>query len=257
MTKELVEKSQEAALAAVQIFNSPLITFRSEIFIVLMHIAWVYLLHAYYRKNQIEYRYYVQRGKRKSYKKTSFGAYMYWSLRDCLEDSRSPIDNNTKKNLFFLIGLRNEIEHQMTSQIDEAFSAKFQACCFNYNQYIKKLFGGKYAIDHLLGFSLHFSSIKEDQIKSAPPPEGIPSHIRKFMSKFEDEMSQDEFDSPQYAYRVLLSSKTVTRKGQADQVIKFIPSDSPLADEANTKYAVIKEKEKPKHLPGKIVSAWQ
>ncbi|HAT8109704.1 TPA: DUF3644 domain-containing protein, partial [Legionella pneumophila] len=48
---ELIKKSQEAALAAIQLYNNPLITFKSESFIVLMNIAWTYLLHAYFRKN--------------------------------------------------------------------------------------------------------------------------------------------------------------------------------------------------------------
>ncbi|HAT8989627.1 TPA: DUF3644 domain-containing protein, partial [Legionella pneumophila] len=43
---ELIKKSQEAALAAIQLYNNPLITFKSESFIVLMNIAWTYLLHA-------------------------------------------------------------------------------------------------------------------------------------------------------------------------------------------------------------------
>ena len=55
---ELIYKSREAALAAVQIFNNPQINFKSEIFIVIIIIAWTYLLHAYFRKNKIEYRYY-------------------------------------------------------------------------------------------------------------------------------------------------------------------------------------------------------
>ncbi|HAT8441665.1 TPA: DUF3644 domain-containing protein, partial [Legionella pneumophila] len=41
---ELIKKSQEAALAAIQLYNNPLITFKSESFIVLMNIAWTYLL---------------------------------------------------------------------------------------------------------------------------------------------------------------------------------------------------------------------
>ena len=53
---ELVEKSREAALTAVGVFNNPLVTFKSETFIVLMNIAWTYLLHAYYRDQNIEYR---------------------------------------------------------------------------------------------------------------------------------------------------------------------------------------------------------
>ena len=42
---ELLKKSREAALAAVQIFNNPNISFKSESYVVLMMIAWTYLLH--------------------------------------------------------------------------------------------------------------------------------------------------------------------------------------------------------------------
>jgi hypothetical protein len=45
---------RDAALAAIQVFNNPLITFKSETFIVLMNIAWTHLLHAYYRRNDVE-----------------------------------------------------------------------------------------------------------------------------------------------------------------------------------------------------------
>lgn len=63
--QELIEKAKESALAAVKIYNDPLIKFKSESFIVLMIIAWTYLLHAYYRKKGIDYRYYKITGKKK------------------------------------------------------------------------------------------------------------------------------------------------------------------------------------------------
>ena len=44
----LIRSSREAALAAIQTYNNPLMTFKSETFIVLMIMAWTYLLHAYY-----------------------------------------------------------------------------------------------------------------------------------------------------------------------------------------------------------------
>ncbi len=43
---ELIKKSREAILAAVQIYNNPLITFKSEAFITLSMIGWTYLMHA-------------------------------------------------------------------------------------------------------------------------------------------------------------------------------------------------------------------
>jgi len=70
LSNELIKKSQESALAAIQVFNNPLITFKSESFIVLMNIAWTYLMHSYYRKEGIEYRYYKQNFKRKKFYKT-------------------------------------------------------------------------------------------------------------------------------------------------------------------------------------------
>ncbi len=48
---ELIKKSQESALAAVQIFNSPTIAFKSKTYTVLMITAWTYLLHAYLKKS--------------------------------------------------------------------------------------------------------------------------------------------------------------------------------------------------------------
>ncbi len=58
--EELLIKSREAMLSAVQIFNNPNIHFKSENFIILANISWIYLLHAYYREQKLEYRYYTQ-----------------------------------------------------------------------------------------------------------------------------------------------------------------------------------------------------
>lgn len=254
---ELLTKSREAALAAVQIFNSPLITFKAEIFIVLMNIAWTYLFLAYYRRRGVEYRYFTRRSKYRVFAKTKRGAYKHWELERCLEAPESPIDKGTANNLRFLIGIRHEIEHQMTQRIDDAISAKFQACCLNYNHYVKQLFGEPYAIDKYLGLSLQFSSISREQAHTLPSPEELPSHIRAFVEGFEGTLSEDEFNCPRYAYRVLFVAKTANRKGHADQVIEFVRADTPLADNLNKAYAVIKETERPKHLPGGIVKKMQ
>ena len=250
---ELLTKSREAALAAVQIFNSPLITFKSEIFIVLMNIAWTYLLHAHFRKERIEYRYFEQKSKRRVFDKTRSGAHKHWELERCLNHSASPVDNDTTNNLRFLIGIRHEIEHQMTSRLDSSLSAKFQASCLNYNEYVKKLFGAKHGIDKHLAFSLQFSSISREQAAALPPPGAMPSHIKAFVEGFEGSLSEEEFSSPRYAYRILFVAKTANRKGQADEVIEFVRADSTLAADVNKSYTVIKETERPKHLPTAIV----
>lgn len=52
---------------------------------------------------------------------------------------------------------------------------------------------------------------------------------------------------------MLFVAKTVNHKGQADEVIEFLKSDSPLAQDINKTYAVIKEVERPKYLPSEVV----
>ncbi len=250
---ELLKKSREAALAGVQIFNNPNITFKAESYVVLMTIAWTYLLHAYYRDEKIEYRYFNQHGQRRVFDKTKYGAHKHWELERCLNDNASPIDKDTTNNLRFLIGLRHEIEHQMTTRIDDLLSARFQACCLNYNRYIKKLFGNDAGIDKHLAFSLQFSTIGYEQKDMLVDHPELPTHIQGYIQSFDQAMSDNEYASECYAYRILFVPKTANRKGQADRVIEFVKSDSPLAEKANTEYAVIKETEKKKFLPTQIV----
>ena len=61
------------------------------------------------------------------FNKTKRGAHIYWELERCLNDALCPIDGAAKQNLKFLIGLRYEIEHQMTTRIDNYLSARFKA----------------------------------------------------------------------------------------------------------------------------------
>ena len=252
---ELIQKGREPALAAVQIFNNPRIDFKSEIFIVIMCIAWTYLLHAYYRKQSIEYRYHRLAGKRRIFEKTKAGAYKYWELERCLNNDQSPIDRDTANNLRFLIGLRHEIEHQMTSRIDDYLSARFQACCLNFNHYIKKLFGDDKSIDKYLSFSLQLASMSEEQVNSLGSTDELPGHIQRFIEGFDGALSDQEFNSPQYGYRVFFVAKTANRKGQADRVIEFVKANSELAENVNITYTLIKETERLKYLPSEIVKA--
>ena len=84
-----------------------------------------------------------------------------------------------------MIGLRHEIEHQMTSKIDDLLSARFQASCLNYNEYIKKLFDDNEGIEKYLSFSLQFSSINTEQKKLLEEHTELPANILSFISSFD------------------------------------------------------------------------
>jgi len=252
--EELLKKSREAALAAVQIFNNPNVTFKSETYIVLMNIAWTYLLHAYYRAEKVDYRYFVQGAKRKQYDHTKNGAFKHWELERCLNEERCPLEREVVQNLKFLIGLRHEIEHQMTTRIDDLLSARFQACCINYHEAIASLFGEEYGIAKHLAVSLQFSSLSQDQVDTLEQQEGLPRHIKQYIEGFDGALSSDEFASTKFAYRVIFVPKTTNHPNQADQVITFVKADSELAKSVNATYSVIRETERPKWLPSQIVA---
>ncbi|KTD25079.1 DUF3644 domain-containing protein [Legionella maceachernii] len=198
---ELIKKSQEAALAAIQLYNNPLITFKAESFIVLMNIAWTYLLHAYFRKNNIEYRYYKNKNSRKYFIKTKHGAYRYWELEKCLNHEGCPLDEAIKNNLLFLIGIRHEVEHQMTRKIDTFFSGKFQACCINYNFTLKELFGNDYGLEKITPIALQLFSFGENQIDELIEKEKLPKNLLDFISDYEADCKI--LADPRYSYLIL------------------------------------------------------
>lgn len=253
LKEELLKKSREAALAAVQIFNNPNVSFKSETYILLMVVAWTYLLHAYYRDQKIDYRHYTHDGKRKHFDKTKHGAYKYWELERCLNEEACPLSRDVINNLKFLIGLRNEIEHQMTTRIDDLLSARFQACCINYHQAILSLFGESYGIAKHLAVSLQFASLEREQVDTLSQHSGLPGHIKTFIEGFDGALSLDEYASDKFAYRVIFVPKTANHPNQADQVIQFVKAGSEIAKTVNASIALIKETERPKWLPSQIM----
>jgi len=246
---DLILKSRETALAAVQIYNNPLATFKTEAFIVLFIIAWTYLLHAYYRSEGIDYRCYTIPKKRKRFTRNPDGSIRHWNLTECILKLECPLDKNTSNNLRFLIGLRNQIEHRKASGLDSYLSARYQACALNFNYYLKELFGQRYSLDRNLALSLQFAELDYMQAQVIKDREGmIPKEIHSYIATFDNSLTDDELKSDRFAYRLLFSKVVAKRQGQADRVIEFIDPDSPLAKNISKEYWVREDREKPKFL---------
>ena len=253
--RELLSKSREAALHAVQTFNNPLTVFKAETFIVLMVVAWTYLLHAYYRREGVEYRYYKQGTKRRKFDRTRSGALKHWELERCLNENSCPLDRPTRQNLRFLIGLRNEILHHRSAGVDKRLSGRYLACCLNYERYICELFGERYSLGENAAFTLQF----RDLTASVPTPEAVaplPSNVATYLQEFDSGLSPDELNSPFFRRRFLFVPVVTSKKAQADEVIQFVRADSDLGKAINNEYqqVLMKEVERPKSLPGEIVT---
>lgn len=100
----------------------------------------------------------------------------------------------------------------MTTRIDDYLSARFQACCLNYNHSVKLLFGSQRGIDKYLSFSLQFSSISDEHARQLNEFKDLPQNIASYIKKFDEEISEEDYNNPQYSYRVLYVPKTANRK---------------------------------------------
>jgi hypothetical protein len=224
---------REAMIAAVQTFNSGGLTFRAELFIVTAIIAWTYLLHAWFKREGIDYRHVKKEGGQKVVAKTSSGADQYWELSQCLKHARCPIQQGSGDNLAFLIELRHEIEHRSTNRIDDALSAKLQACCINFNDAIKSLFGAQYALERRLPIALQFVTFSPDQRALLKKAGTLPRHVETMMDSFERKLTPEQQADPRFAYRVFMVHRTANRTPGADLAVELVPPGSDIAEKFN------------------------
>ena len=217
-----------------------------------MVISWTYLLHAYYRGLGIEYRYFSLKNGRRSFDKTKSGACKHWELERCLNDQNCPLDHHTKNNLRFLIGLRHEIEHQMSMGLDHYLSSRYQACALNYCYYVVHLFGNSQSIDHQLAYSIQFSTVSKEQAFGGTTGKALPKGLKTTSRNSTTLLANEEFQDERYAYRVWLSRKSVNHRGQADAAIEFIDPASEFAKDVDRLYVTTKERERTKYLPSSV-----
>jgi len=251
---ELLIKAREAMIAAVHTFNGAGLTFRAELFIVSAVIAWTYLLHAWFKREGIDYRHTRNQGGQKIVVKTPGGADKYWELGQCLKHARCPVEQGAKDNLAFLLELRHEIEHRSTNRIDDAVSAKLQACCINFNDAIKQLFGAQYALERRLPIALQFVTFSPDQRVILKRAGGLPRNVETIMGEFEGRLTSEQQADPRYAFRVFMVHKTANRAPSADMAVEIVAPGSDVAEKFNL---ALKEVEKKKYLPSEIVAQMQ
>src|ERR1044072_8696423 len=105
----IVQASRDEACLAARLYNDPAELRSFEAFVVHMHLAWLYLLHAELTRDGVDYRYRRNDNPRRLLKVD--GEPKQWELAKCAAwrwpDSGDPV----RSNLAFFIGLRNKIVH--------------------------------------------------------------------------------------------------------------------------------------------------
>lgn len=243
-TRNIVESSIDSALLAVEVYNKPRTSFRSEAFIVMMIIAWTRLLHAHFNQT-IGDRYYYKK-KNGRYERVD-GERKAWELKTCIRKyGRLPAA--VEKNLKFFIQLRNKIEHRHIEkhEIDVLIFGECQALLYNYETLLINLFGSEFSINEALVYSLQFSQLRTGgQLKASKSILSSDlSDIAKFIQKFRRSLSDEEYSSQKYSIKLIQIPK-ISNTDRADMAVEFVRWDM-LSDDDKEAYekitAIIKDK---------------
>lgn len=222
-TKNILEGSIDAALLAVEVYNKPRTTFRSQAYIVLMIIAWTRLFHAYFNKT-IGNRYYY---KKKGRYQLIDGERKAWELKTCI-DKYGSISEPVKANLDFFIGLRNKIEHHNVTEreVDTLIFGECQSLLYNYESLLIQIFGEEYALNESLAFSLQFSYMRpEEQNQSSKRVLSAElREIRNYIENYRSSLTEDVFNSQEYSIKLIQIPK-VSNTDRNDLAIDFVRWD--------------------------------
>jgi len=115
----------------------------------------------------------------------------------------------------------------------------------------------RYSLDEHMTYAIQFIELNIEQLDSSALQNEIPDRILSYITEFDESLTEEEFNNPQFAYRLLFTRKLVNRPGQADKVIEFIDPNSELAKKIDHEYWVKKEVEKPKFRPSDVARVVQ
>lgn len=171
------------ACLAVRLYNDPGERRSFEAFVVHMHLAWLYLLHAEFERDQIDYRYHKKSNPRLLEKID--GEPKRWELAKCVTE-RFPTEGAVRANLEFFIALRNKIEHRFTKHQEElalAVGGRSQALLLNFEEELTSQFGIKHSLATSLRFPLFIGTFTTDGEQALKRLHGkLPKELRRFIA---------------------------------------------------------------------------
>jgi len=233
--KDNLAKCRNAAIAAVEVYNRPGPRFRTAQFLVMIVISWTALFHAIF----------YSRGKRPWYRKTGSGSgravrYQkvdgdpkHWDLMECTRQYFGGDNPPERKNLEFLVKLRNKIEHRYLPDLDASLYGECQAALMNLESLLVTEFGKRFALLDELALALQFSQIiPPERRQAAQKLAGSASKsVREYVEKFRGGLPSTTLNSMKYSFNVYLVPKVANRSSAADAAVTFVRVDEASEEE--------------------------
>lgn len=223
--QKLVDKSIEAFIMGLEIYNKPTIKYRIEGFSCFICNAWELMLKAELL-NRNEDIYYSDKSGRTL------------SLEPTIKKIYSDKNTRVRLNLEKIIELRNISTHFITEDYEAKYAPLFQACVLNFVNEIKRFHNidiSNYISQNFLTITANYEPLSNEQIRLKYPPEIAERFIQQ--SNQIDVLTQ-EYDSDKFAIPIKQNLYITKKKDEADFVIA-------MASESPNKVAIVKELKDP------------
>ena len=163
LSKRLVDKSIEAFIMGLEIYNKPTIKYRIEGFSFFICNAWELMLKAYIINNDGEEAIYFKDSKDRTI-----------SLENAVETVFPDKHGSLRKNLIRIIELRNTSTHFITEDYEHIYAPLFQANVLGFSNKLREFHGrdiSDYISQNFLTLSVRLDHLTEVEIRgkySAP-----------------------------------------------------------------------------------------
>ncbi len=241
----MLQGSKKEALLAVDLYNRPGDDRRLEAFVVHMQIAWTYLLHAKFERDNTDY---WHRDPRTNRRIRIEGDFKTWELGRCIKQVFPNQEHPVRRNVEFFIGFRNKIEHRYETPLESVVAGKCQSLIMNYERQLVDTFGAAEGLAHRLRFPVFLSSLSAEAVEALKEThKRLPKRLSKYVDEY-DAMLADEVRSDyRYDFRVLLIPQTGART-QADVAMRFVRLED-LPEEQRGRLEEVRTIVRDRHVP--------
>lgn len=182
LQEKLIEKSKEAFVMAIEIYNKPTIKYRVEGFSFFICNAWELMLKAYMIDMYGEESIYYKDNRDRTI-----------TLENCLQriftNEKSPL----RKNLSKIIELRNTSTHFITEEYEMVYIPLFQACILNFVEKMQEFHHvdmTKVIPQNFLTLAVSMKALDENVIR-AKYPEEISNRIIETYTQLEPMIAEN------------------------------------------------------------------
>jgi Domain of unknown function (DUF3644) len=256
-----LQGSKNEACLAVDLYNRSTRERSLEGFVVHMHTAWLYLLHARFQRDDIDFRHWLD-GRRLE---RVDGEPKTWSLRRCVREEYPDENDPVRRNVEFFIKLRDKIEHRYAEPIAAAVAGKTQAHVLNYEEALVERFGAQESLGDALRFPVFTSSLTPAGVTALKRSHRrLPKRLSNFIREYDASIPEEVQGDWRYDFRVLLLPQTGP-KSDADAVVRFVREDEMTEEQRGARdvvQTIVREKAVPvqnkgKHKPSKVAAMVQ